>query len=103
MTAQQLKWFVPKFDGALNCWLRIATVEIVWTGAGYKVQVVPTTNGDVPTANLIAAVNDLLIACELGLEWLDDVCTPNCEIASPQGLEARAQIEAAIKKAKNET
>ena len=51
----KLQWFVPEFDKALNCWQRIATIEFVWGGAGYKIQVVPMTMGDVPTANLIAA------------------------------------------------
>lgn len=53
-------------------------------------------------AHLIAAAPDLLAACKLALEWLDDVCDPSLEPfgnCTEEGLAAYRQIEAAIAKA----
>ena len=76
---EMVEWFVPEFDEALPVQQRIATVELVWGGAGYKVQVVPFTNGDLPYAQLIArapelqAETDRRLALLKRLEWIPDV------------------------------
>ena len=50
---------------------------------------------------LLAAAPNLLAACKLSLEWLDEVCNPEAEdwLVSQDGLAALRQIETAIAKA----
>ena len=67
-----MPWFVPEFNEALPCWRRIATVELVWDGARYKIQVVPFTNGDIPYSRIIAAAPDLLFAAKQALMSLEE-------------------------------
>ena len=55
-------------------------------------------------ALLIAAAPELMAACELALEWLDEVCNPEAVdwLVDQDGVAARRQIEAAIIKTKGE-
>ena len=46
------------------------------------------------------AAPELLAACELASVWLDEVCNPDSELATAEGVVARQQIEAAVAKAK---
>ena len=48
------EWYVPEYDKALVGQWRIATIEYVFTGAGYKIQVTPSTFADVRICNLLA-------------------------------------------------
>ena len=47
------EWYVPEYGKALIGHFRVATIEYVFDGAGYKIQVSPLTNGDVKLCELI--------------------------------------------------
>ena len=48
-------------------------------------------------ARLFAAAPELLAACKLALDWLDDVCNPdNEEVRTMEGISVRQAIEGAI-------
>ena len=49
----------------------------------------------------LLAYDDLVRACKLSLEWLDEVCNPETEPEwqEQEGIEARYNIEAALLKA----
>ena len=55
-----MEWFVPDYDEALPPQSRIGTIELVWTGAGYKIQLTPFALGDVKFCNeVVEHMNNL--------------------------------------------
>ena len=96
MTHTNVPWFVPEYDKALPYWHSKVKVELVWCGAGYRVQVVPFTKGDLDDAQLIAAAPDMFAAL-LALRGL-----VLSHIATADQLHELHQAEAAIAKAKGE-
>ena len=54
-----------------------------------------------PMSQLKARNDELVAGLRLGIEWLDQVCDPNCEdLRTPEGLAVHAKLAALLKEEK---